>query len=174
MAIANPQEKRTFATLFSARKKRNNANSPTKGTRGSSGSGWDDHEFDRMLHRNGTKKITASRSEPPHASVWEMGHDPRTPTGPVGASEPPRSPYKAERSVSNGSGHMVEGKANFFSKNKDRVVRRVKTEEGQRDRTKIQRGQEVDFELASASGLSSPGSSPEDGERKNDDKWMGE
>lgn len=125
-----------------------------------------------MLHRNNTKKITASKSEPPHASVWDMAQDPRTPTGPAGPSEPQRSPgLRPERSTSNGSGHAAEGKASFF---KDRMVRRVKTEEGQRERAKVQRGQEVDFELASASGLSSPGSSPDDVEKKDEDKWMGE
>jgi hypothetical protein len=175
LAIANPQEKRTFATLFNVRKKRNNANSPTKGGRGQFG--WEDHEFDRMLHRNNTTRITASKSEPPRASVWETSRDPHSPAGSSGPSQPaPRAAARPERSVSNGSGHLVEGKPNFFSKNKDRVVRRVKTEEGQRERAKIQRGQEVDFELASASGLSSssPDTSPRDGERKGDDRWMGE
>jgi len=71
---------------------------------------------------------------------------------------------------------MSEGKASFFSKNKDKVVRRVKTEEGARERNKKyseQREKEVEFDFHSASGLSSPDTSPKDG-KKADEKWMGE
>ena len=143
-------------------------------------SGWEDSDFDRMLlHRDKTTKLTLSQSEPPHSSVWQLHRGAKSPTKPI----IPRSlstnrPVLRTRTKSNDhpDPHLSEGKASFFNKSKERVVRRAKsrTEDGSTDKVKIQKPHEIDFELHSASGISSPDSSPRDGVKKDNEKWMGE
>ena len=80
---------------------------------------------------------------------------------------------------------MHEGKASFFSSiKKDRVLRGVMTDESMREKYKKdkerQRAKEVEFEIHSASGLSSPDDAKDKkkggggAKEKDDDKWMGE
>jgi hypothetical protein len=82
------------------------------------------------------------------------------------------------------AGGEEENKASFFSK--PRIARRVKTNEDNRGKARKDRekervkGHEVDFEIHSASGVSSGGTSPndKDGVRPvkkvdEEEKWMG-
>ena len=79
---------------------------------------------------------------------------------------------------------LSDGMANFFSKNKERVVRRAKTDENTKSKWRGgvggggQKEREVDFDVRSASGVSSDGS-PRDlqvghKEKPEEEKWMGE
>lgn len=170
IAVADPKEKKTFATLFNSRKKRG-VNGTI--TRGQVNSGWEDSDFDRMLlHREKTKKVTLSKHDSPQATIWQMSQEPKSPlrtTAVVTAQA--RQPM---RSISRKNSGGVEGeKTNFFSKGKDRVRKGRTDDNGRRANGASQRAHEVDFELHSASGLSSPDHSPREGAR-GDEKWMGE
>jgi hypothetical protein len=156
----------------------------------------EEQDFDRMLmSRSVTKKVSLGAREE-SGSIWHR--------------EPPVSPIKPARVVSSQSipsqslntvrkrtksstnsrnGHPLAGgeeenKASFFSK--PRIARRVKTNEDNRGKARKDREKErvkeheVDFEIHSASGVSSGGTSPndKDGVRPvkkvdEEEKWMG-
>ena len=166
LAVADPKQKRTFAGLFSPKKSKRNAVAPRVA------SGLEDADFDRMLlHRQKTKKLMLNGADAPQATVWHMSAD---------LGSPLKSPTRRPRTQSNGhanrtSDASLEGKPGFFSRNKERVIRRVKTDEEQHARLRREKEQEVDFELRTASGVSSGNNSPEEvGRRqKSEDKWIG-
>ena len=169
MAVADPKQKRTFATLFGRQKKRG----PESPSKARVGQGWTDNDFDKMLlHRQKTKKLTLSRSEPPHAAIWQVERE-DPPSGPVASPlRPVRSSSndkvsKKDKSGNGNDPHIVEGKASFFSK-REKIPRRVRTD------AKVQKAREIDFELQSASGVSSPEHSSGDYVKNDEDKWMGE
>jgi len=127
-----------------------------------------------LLHRQKTKKLTLATHDPLRAAVLPTSPDPGSPM---------RSPMFRQRTRSIGNTRGVpdemsngEGRPSLFSKTRERTIRRVKTEEEQRARARKEREHEVDFELHSASGLSSGNNSPEEVGRKlkSDEKWMGE
>lgn len=193
MAIANPQEKKTFANLFSSRSSRRRANDsplPASLTRKMG----EHHDFDRMLmQRATTKRVTLGTNkesnsvwhrEPPVSPTKPPPSGQSTPTQAVGQQTRKRTKSaigNSKHQSSNGIGEdakVVDGKASFFSKN--RVARRVKTNEDNRGRFRKDREQEVEFELHSASGISSGGNSPNERDgmgrgklNKEDEKWMG-
>jgi hypothetical protein len=195
MAIANPQQKKTFASMFSSRSRRreteNNVHPSLARRKG------EDHDFDRMLMaRTATKKVSLGR-EKESSSIWhrERGEPPvspiKVPLPPNANTSGQTTPTQAmvrKRTKSSNNRHQLhedgdgEGnKTSFFSKN--RVARRVKTNEDNRARARKdrEREHEVEFEIHSASGLSSGGNSPNEGngvEKKkkkgdDDEKWMG-
>ncbi|KAL7424843.1 hypothetical protein Q5752_000528 [Cryptotrichosporon argae] len=169
MAVADPKRKTTLATLFTLRKKRQPL-APLDQR----------DDFDRMLlTRSQPRKLALTgRSDNLSASVWHRAPEPSprhsaTPSPTKDAASQPR-PIRARtksggdkrdrRESTDGSGDRSR-----FSKS----VRRVKSTTDQRDKARAQRECEVDFEVHSASGLSSGGNSPGDGKVKSaDDKWM--
>jgi hypothetical protein len=211
--VANPQQKKTFATLFSTNKKKKAAAAaaqtlPIRSSR--IGFGADDTDFERMLlRRDNTKKVTPGpKSDQPHTAVWHLSAsspnpalNPKSPVEGLPTARTTSSPIDVPRSAStrverqrtrstanpNSSAkgdrieylnnedsdpRMSDGKASFFTKKKEKTVRRVKTDGNDR---KKQKEHEVDFEIHSASGLSSDGS-PRDasrGSRPDEEKWMG-
>ncbi|WVQ96362.1 hypothetical protein IAU59_003467 [Kwoniella sp. CBS 9459] len=204
VALATPVTKKSGFTLFSPKGKKRNAGGPSPGGMSHSDSmtsrlapGWDEEDFDKMLlHRNHTKKVSLSQSktDQPHSSVWHMTQD-NPVTSPLKPSlrqrQPPTShPGSRGHDDSRELGHarkgskgdedlrMGETKNIFFGTGK-KGLRRVKTDD---DNRKKQAAQEMDFELHSASGISSSEPSPKDGNaaggggaRKNgmkDEKWM--
>lgn len=195
MAIANPQEKKTFAGLFSSRNRRRGHAQDSPLPASLTRKMGEHHDFDKMLmQRATTKRVTLGTSKESN-SIWHR--------------EPPVSPVKQPSSsqttitqaeqtrkrtkstTANGKHQhqnggvsenpkVVDGKASFFSKN--RVARRVKTNEDNRGRARREREQELEFEIHSASGVSSGGNSPNDRDGtglrgghadKEDEKWMG-
>jgi len=170
LAVADPKQKKTFANMFSPKTKKRETNVlPPRVA-----PGWRDSDFDKMLlHRQKTKKLTLVAQAPPRASVWHMSPDPGSPV------KSPRTPLSRQRTSS--SGHRGkenegEGRPGFFSRKSEKVIRRVKTSEGHRERIRKDRENEVDFELRSTSGISSGNDSPEGVGRlvKVEEKWMGQ
>lgn len=172
MAIANPQEKKTFAKLFS-RSKRREQPQPTPSRH---------HDFDKMLmQRSTTKRVTLGQQKESN-TVWHR-EPPLSPTSGQTTPRPQPVPPVRKRTkstVNHGNNdtdpQVHDGKASFFSKN--RVARRVKTSEDNRGRARREREHEVEFELHSASGISSGGNSPNERDgvpkrSKDDEKWMG-
>jgi hypothetical protein len=188
MAIANQQQKKTFAKLFQSRSRRR-AHDPSPIPASLARRIGEDHDFDKMLlQRATTKRVTLDNGKEAN-TVWHR----EPPVSPLkqassGQTTPTQSSAVRKRTksaVQNGKiGHgedpkMTDGKASFFSKN--RVARRVKTNEDNRGRARREREQEVDFELHSASGISSGGNSPSERDglakpkkRNEGEKWMGE
>jgi len=152
----------------------------------------EEQDFDRMLmSRSVTKKVSLGAREEA-GSIWhrEPPVSPNKPTRVLSSQSIPNQAMVRKRTKSttntrnNGEGEE-ENKASFFSK--PRIARRVKTNEDNRgkarkDREKERaREHEVDFEIHSASGVSSGGTSPNDKDglrpvKKVDEeeKWMGE
>ncbi|WVQ79533.1 hypothetical protein IAT38_001632 [Cryptococcus sp. DSM 104549] len=202
LAIANPAQKKTF-NLFSPRSKKargNPTNPPTSSSAAflaghqAAGSGDD---FERMLlSRGGTKKVSLSKSasDQPNTSVWHLAPDSGLPSSPsIATASPVKTPTKVHRMRSKDG---EEGRGNFFSAGKkSKGLRRVKTDEEREEKeaekerkleakaagSPFKRGgagqkeQDVEFEMNSASGISSGGASPRDGQARgagDDDKWM--
>ena len=168
LAVADPKQKRTFANLFSPK--------PKKGsdiqTIPRVASGWEDSDFDRMLlHGQKSKKLSVVSPKQPRATVWHASPDHGSPV------KTPVTRQRTQSSVHRGKENdETQGRAGFFSKSKEKVIRRVKTSEGQRERARREKEHHVEFELHSASGVSSGNNSPEELGRwvKPDEKWMGE
>jgi hypothetical protein len=186
MAIANPQQKKSFAGMFSSRSRRRDSETqmhPSLARRKG-----EEQDFDRMLMaRSTTKKVSLGQAKE-SSSIWHR----EPPVSPIkiplppsrnasGQSTPTQAMVRKRTKSSNNRPYATDdadgNKTSFFSKN--RVARRVKTNEDNRARA---REHEVDFEIHSASGLSSGGASPQEGEvlgkkksKKGDDdeKWMG-
>jgi hypothetical protein len=137
------------------------------------------------MSRSATKKVSLGAGNE-GTSVWHRERDPVSPIKPSGNSTPTQAIVrKRTKSTTNSHGHSrqeedVNKTASFFSKN--RVARRVKTNEDNRGRARREREREheVEFEIHSASGVSSGDNSPNDrdGVRKvkkvdEEEKWMG-
>ncbi|WWD20031.1 hypothetical protein CI109_104504 [Kwoniella shandongensis] len=188
MAVAELQQKKSFS-LFSPKSKRHSggATGTPESFRAAqirSTPSRDDSDFDRMLiHRPQTKKVTLTKSasDQPNSSVWHMARDP-APSSPVKSRQRTRSTgngqvrgevEKNQRAIEQPK--LGESKGSFLSR---KTIRRSKTDENARERSKKgQREQEMDFELHSASGVSSVETSPTDkvqGKRnkKDEEKWM--
>ncbi|ORX38018.1 hypothetical protein BD324DRAFT_608403 [Kockovaella imperatae] len=201
VAIADPKQKKTFG-LFGTKKKRTGGSGATSRSPRAA-SQWENTDFDRMLiHRDRTKKLTlSSKAEAPHTAIWHITPDVNIksvlPRSPAGASvSPTKRDMSRSRTRSSGKpsdpveeAKVNEGKASFFSniKNRDRSLKASKMDEAMRDKYKRdperQRAKEVDFEIQSASGLSSPDDAKEvvikpskgvSGRVRDpdDDKWM--
>ncbi|WWC73405.1 uncharacterized protein I206_107372 [Kwoniella pini CBS 10737] len=179
-ALLTPAQKKSTFTLFSPRNKKRNNQPPQNDTvKSRLGHGWGDDDFDRMLlHRAQTKKVTLTKSasDQPHTSVWHMSSETATPVSPVKSRHKTRS--GGERQLDGPK--MNETKGLFFGSAK-KTMRRVKSNESTentkptRKERKYQKAQGVEFELHSASGVSSSEPSPKDGDptvRNHDDKWM--
>lgn len=187
MAIANPQQKKTFARMFSSRSRRR-AHEPAPMPASLARRIGEDHDFDKMLmQRSTTKRVTLGNNKEGN-TIWHR----EPPVSPIkqpssGQTTPTQNAVRkrTKSAIQNGkAGHgedpkVNDGKASFFSKN--RVARRVKTNEDNRSRARREREQEVEFELHSASGISSGGNSPNERDgivkpksKKDDEKWMGE
>jgi hypothetical protein len=142
-----------------------------------------------LMTRSTTKKVSLGANNE-STSIWhrERDRDPVSPIKPSGQSTPTQAMVrKRTKSTTNSHGHSrqeedVNKTASFFSKN--RVARRVKTNEDNRGRARKEREKEreheVEFEIHSASGVSSGDHSPNDrdGVRKvkkvdEEEKWMG-
>ena len=144
--------------------------------------GGADNDFDRFLSRGTTRKLTLTSPESQtKATVWQLhAGQPASPTKTPTSQKTPRASRQRTRSQDKKAHDPVEdakiqeGKANFFS---NKVIRRVKTDEDSRETAKRhrQRETEVDYELHSASGVSSGDNSPNDARvvRNDEDKWMG-
>jgi hypothetical protein len=188
LAIANPQQKKRFANLFSPRSRRqtsDNALHPSLARRKG-----EEQDFDKMLMTRSTTKKVSLGANNESTSIWhrERDRDPVSPIKPSGQSTPTQAIVrKRTKSTTNSHSHSrqeedVNKTASFFSKN--RVARRVKTNEDNRGRARKdrerEREHEVEFEIHSASGVSSGDNSPNDrdGVRKvkkvdEEEKWMG-
>ena len=209
MAVADPKQKKTFG-LFSSKKKRGASGTAPKSPHGGRFESSDFDRM--LIHRDRTKKlILSSRSDTPNTTIWHLAPTtdlnsrlaatlPRTPGGGGGGSRGggPLSPLKRDdqtcrrtrssgkhgNDVTEDDAMIYEGKVSFFAsiKNKERAIRRVKTDESTRDKFKRdkerQKEREFEFELQSASGLSSPDDPKDKREKrkanKEDEKWMGE
>lgn len=194
MAIANPQEKKTFAGLFSSRNRRRGHAQDSPLPASLTRKMGEHHDFDRMLmQRATTKRVTLGTNkesnsvwhrEPPVSSEQQRSSSQTTITQDGQNRKRTKSTIANAKHQNGGMGtsedpKVVDGKASFFSKN--RVARRVKTNEDNRGRARRDREQEVEFEIHSASGISSGGNSPNDREGlvgakrdKGDEKWMGQ
>lgn len=188
MAIANPQEKKTFAKLFQSRSRRRPHDTNPLPVSLARKIG-ENHDFDKMLmQRSTTKRVTLGTGkeantvwhrEPPVSPSKQPSSGRSTPTqGSAAVRKRTKSAVQNGRGLHGEDPKMTDGKASFFSKN--RVARRVKTNEDNRSRARREREQEVDFELHSASGISSGGNSPSERDglvkpksKKDDEKWMG-
>ncbi|TYJ51313.1 hypothetical protein B9479_008121 [Cryptococcus floricola] len=137
-------------------------------------------DFDKMLSRGGgTKKVSLNR--PQESTVWHQSTAP-SPVAVEDSSSPIKSPFKMHRTRSADK----DDRSNFFSSKKGGGLRREKSSSelkktspsGSGSSDKIpspskkererQKEQNVDFEVNSASGLSSVETSP----KQEDDKWM--
>lgn len=182
MAIADPKRKKSLHKLFSTKKK-NKALPPQPFT--------PRDDFDKMLSRTTAKKISLPRSDQSvSSSLWQSLGDAqnkpktgtaslpsspsmlgssssRTPKQPTAMSKSatasPLGPPLSER-VADKHGKLGNGKPSFL-----KSIRRVKSGTDQREKAKKQREVSMDFEIQSASGLSSGNSSPQDG---GEEKWM--
>ncbi|OCF39995.1 hypothetical protein I317_06192 [Kwoniella heveanensis CBS 569] len=205
IALVTPVTKKSGFTLFSPKGKKRNAGPNVRNAGGIPHSesmksrlapGWDDSDFDKMLlHRSHTKKVSLSqsRTDQPHSSVWHMAQDnpatsplkpslrqrqppQRARSGSAGKDDAPRHGHSRKESKGDEDLKMGETKNIFFGTAK-KGLRRVKTDE---DNKKKQAAQEMEFELHSASGISSSEPSPRDGNAaaggaqkgKKDEKWM--
>ncbi|WWC65566.1 uncharacterized protein I303_108184 [Kwoniella dejecticola CBS 10117] len=178
-ALLSPAQKKSGFTLFSPRNKKRNNQMPQSDTvKSRLGQGWGDDDFDRMLlHRNQTKKVTLTKSasDQPHTSVWHMSNETSTPVSPVKPRQRTRS--GGEKQLDDPK--MSDTKGLFFGSAK-KTMRRVKSNESRENKVsrkerKKQRAQDVEFELHSASGVSSSEPSPKDGVpvlKKDEEKWM--
>lgn len=176
IAVADPKQKRTFATLFTPKSKKR-----VTASHSSLPIGGADNDFDRFLSRGQTRKLTLTSPESQtKATVWQLhAGQPASPTKTPTSQKTPRPSRQRTRSHDKKAHDPVEdakiheGKANFFS---NKVIRRVKTDEDSRETAKRhrQREMEVDYELHSASGISSGDNSPNDlrATRRDEDKWM--
>lgn len=141
-----------------------------------------------LMARSATKKVTLGQAKE-SSSIWHREPPisplkvPLPPSRTVSGQSTPTEAMPRKRTKSSNSRQYViddadGNKTSFFSKN--RVARRVKTNEDNRARA---REHEVDFEIHSASGLSSGGTSPQEGDNlgkkkskkggDDDEKWMG-
>lgn len=139
-----------------------------------------------LMSRSTTKKVSLGANNE-STSIWhrERDRDAISPIKVSGNSTPTQSIVrKRTKSTTNSHIYRQEDDSNkaasFFSKN--RVARRVKTNEDNRGRARREREREheVEFEIHSASGVSSGDNSPNDreGARKvkkvdEEEKWMG-
>ncbi|ORY34991.1 hypothetical protein BCR39DRAFT_462229 [Naematelia encephala] len=166
LAIANPHQKKTFGSLFSPRRKRTPTKQTNEELRQTLGTGWQDNDFDRMLlHRTQTKRITLNKTDQP--TVWQWTSEQQS-----NRNSPTRI-FKRDSPPTHDEFGISDGKANFFSKGKQRnSSRRNKVHQGVK-----QREQQLEYEIASASGGDSPNSGINDNDndngKKKDDKWMG-
>ncbi|ODN78262.1 hypothetical protein L202_03911 [Cryptococcus amylolentus CBS 6039] len=192
-ALADPKQKKSFG-LFSPKTKKRQPPTPNSTPQsripssysapnslsslsyGGSRRGQDD--FDKMLSRGGgTKKVSLNR--PQESTVWHQSTAP-PPVAVAGEdnASPIKSPFKMHRTRS----AEKDDRSNFFSSKKG--LRREKSSSdlkktspsGSSDKIpspskkerERQKEQNVDFEVNSASGLSSVETSP----KQEDDKWM--
>jgi hypothetical protein len=133
MAVANPTEKKTFGNLFTPTRKNRTTTAPRQS------SGWVEDDFDRMLHRERTKKVTLSHIETPSTSLQN-----------------PSSPMKLQRKWSTAREDV-------------KALRKTDRFSG-KNPAQVGSGRELDFEIASASGVGIY-----DGmDDRTEDKWMGE
>ncbi|OWZ45114.1 hypothetical protein C356_03199 [Cryptococcus neoformans c45] len=242
LAIADPKEKKSFtSSFFSPKSKKRAPPTPSSLTRPTSGNGsgsspkpggavapgWQDSDFERMLlHRQGTKKVSLSKSrnDQPNSTVWHLFADPdpypifplplRTQTAARGS--PMKSPSKMrgigekgnfssagvkslgrvkslEKASSSqhqnrnqrlfsgsscsGNGAIPTESSDFLSKSLNKKKEKEKKKEKQEE-------QDIEFELHSASGVSSTKTSLRDGqdlggiangngkEKWGEEKWM--
>ncbi|WVQ75289.1 hypothetical protein IAR50_004903 [Cryptococcus sp. DSM 104548] len=191
-ALANPKQQRSFG-LFSPKPKKRQPSTPNSLPRSRIPTSYSSpnslyspshagfrgqDDFEKMLSRGGgTKKVSMNR--PQESTVWHQSTEP-SPVAMEGES-PLRSPFKMHRTRS----AEKDERSNFFSSKKG--LRREKSSFGlkktspssssdkipspsKKDRGK-QKEQDIDFEVNSASGLSSSETSPRIGKNE-DDKWM--
>ncbi|WWC93117.1 uncharacterized protein L201_008084 [Kwoniella dendrophila CBS 6074] len=191
-ALLTPAQKKSAFTLFSPKNKKRNQIVPSESVKTRIGQGWGEEDFDKMLlHREQTRKISLSNaSDQPHASVWHMTPDTSIPTSPERPIQRTRSGGRDEKRHLPMTDLNTDSKnaGFFFGSAKKSVVRRVKSNDSKeakdrfsRKEKKNQKEQDIDFELHSASGISSSEPSPKDkdgqnstsaGKKKDDDKWM--
>ncbi len=140
------------------------------------------------MNRGRTKKLTlAPGSDQPNSTVWHLSAPISTDTSPSKSPSSkktetqPNTPAtitgrepSTSRTRALGEDldpRNTEGKVSFFSLQKNKVIK--KNDEDDREKWKKEKEKEkekdFEFELKSASGGSSVGHSPQDGE----DKWMG-
>jgi hypothetical protein len=149
------------------------------------------------MSRSSTKKVSLGANNE-STSIWHREREREPPVSPIkmpststGSLTPTQAIVRKRTKSTTNSHNREEGEdgnktASFFSKN--RVARRVKTNEDNRGRARKdrerererEREHEVEFEIHSASGVSSGDNSPNDrdGVRKvkkvdEEEKWMG-
>ncbi|WOO79409.1 uncharacterized protein LOC62_02G002931 [Vanrija pseudolonga] len=186
MAVADPKRKKTLQSIFSRRKKE----------KSQYGSDKRHEDFDKMLFRGSQKKLTLSRADHSvSSSLWHAAADPTTPK--TTAKVPPLPPLPknvsskplAVPTISKSAGNSPstpeavgrkraddeQSKASSTSRaNIFKSIRRVKSgtdqrEKARKNRSDQQREVSMDFELQSASGLSSGNNSPQG---DTEEKWM--
>lgn len=193
MAVADPKRKKSLHTIF--KRKKEKAGSPGFDPRA--------NDFDRMLNRGLERKLTLSRNnESVSSSLWHSLNDggskpaslttspsttstikpsksikkdksaakvlPSTPRG-MTPSASQRSPPKSAPTPHEEQGKLGNGRPGLFTKS----IRRVKSGTDQRKEAKKQREVSMDFEIQTASGVSSGANSPQDSFHGGaDDKWM--
>lgn len=176
MAIADPKRKKTLGKLFaSKRSKKQPPPPPTKL------SPRDDFEKMLAVNRAQPKRINLTRADQSVSSqLWQALNEPPTvkksnsvssngqgyPPSPQPRPQPPKevAPPLPEKDVKPANG---SSKTRMF-----KSIRRVKSGGRQREAAK-QREVSMDFEVQSASGLSSGASSPHNEKSlKDEDKWM--
>ncbi|WRT69392.1 uncharacterized protein IL334_006376 [Kwoniella shivajii] len=189
-ALSTPAQKKSAFTLFSPKnKKRNQLPVSSENPRSRlANNGWQDEDFDRMLlHLSQTKKVSLTKSgtDQPNTSIWHMTSDLVTPVSPT-------KPRSRQRTRSGNERRMTENERDprigetkrilFGSTSKKDIdsEKEKEIEQFSRKEKRSQKEQNIEYELHSASGISSSEPSPKDGEKprsehKNDhdqEKWM--
>lgn len=158
------------------------------------------NDFDRMLNRGVERRLTLSRNDQSvSSSLWQqLNNDnnskvaslttsPSTTStikpskslkankasssakSPSTPSPSQRSPPKSAPTPQDDQGKLGNGRPGIFKKS----IRRVKSGNEQREKAKKQREVSMDFEIQTASGVSSGANSPQDSfHRESDEKWM--
>lgn len=194
MAVADPKRKKSLHTIFKRKKEK-------PGSPGAFDPRMND--FDRMINRGLERKLTLSRNDQSvSSSLWHSINDgsskaaslttspstastikpsksikgnkntakalPSTPRG-MTPSASQRSPPKSAPTPQDEQGKLGNGRPGLFKKS----IRRVKSGTDQRKEAKKQREVSMDFEIQTASGVSSGANSPQDSFHGGpDDKWM--
>ncbi|GMK54845.1 hypothetical protein CspeluHIS016_0114310 [Cutaneotrichosporon spelunceum] len=181
MAVADPKRKKSLHTIFKRKKDKS----------GSLG-GFDAraNDFDRMLNRGLDRKLTLSRNDQSvSSSLWNSLNDGPSKAGSMTTSNSTTSTIKPSKSLkgNKASAKAVpstprnmtpedqskasNGRSGLFKKS----IRRVKSGTDQRREAKKQREVCMEFEIQTASGVSSGANSPQDsfhGGADDKDKWM--
>lgn len=185
MAVADPKRKKTLHQFFKKKK----AGSTSPGTPFSPR-----NDFDKMLNQGTQKKLSLARADQSVSSnLWTALNDSQirlvkakpgstsaspSPNSPVPPPKPAKSPSTSplsppfEEVRTDDPTKLGNGKPRLF-----KSIRRVKSGNDQRARRQQQREVSMDFEIQSASGMSSGTSSPNDQKSARsppEEKWMGE
>ncbi|WVR08331.1 hypothetical protein IAU60_005384 [Kwoniella sp. DSM 27419] len=177
-ALLAPNVKKSPFGLFSSRYKRRSAGvspDPSSHDQVSQLGNGDNNEFEKMLlQRNHTKKLTLTKSASDHPHSTVVDRD--------GVHGGEKSPARTRFSHRSKSGSRPDASTTHETDSEEKSGPFLRMRRSRRDLSKNSRErqheQNVEFELHSASGVSSAETSPRDGSHsagsngKSEDKWM--